>query len=664
MTSLVAQLVDSLRKSPVAYTGRQLQIPWLQSNNTLRQIRAMGSVGTLFAIVNRTSTSVAKVNWKLYRVNNSGERVEVKRHLALDLWNNPNPFMTRTAFVETIMQHIDLVGESWWIIGSDPRAASLPLSIWPIRPDKMAPIPDAEKFISEYEYTGPNGEKVQLPLDQVIFIKMPNPEDPFRGMGPVQSLLNDIDATKYSAEWNRNFFLNGAEPGGIVEIDRHLSDPEFDEMNDRWNDSHRGVANAHRVAFLEHGARWVERKFTNRDMQFVELRTVSRDTIREAYGIPKFALGDIDDVNRATADASKAWFAEELTEPRLERIKGALNSSFLPRFGDPTLEFDYESPVPNDVESNDQSLVQRTNAAKTLIDAGFDAAEVLVVVDLPDMKYNKPVSPPSPGGGNINSGVEARVVRPKGLVGVQHSDEIEQLMETASATMQEHWEYHRDRLVAAWESITAMQRAAIMRQIEIAVEEEDVEALANIEVPTDEASELLIGSMMAIAVVGAEEIEAEARSQGILAKAVVPREAVLAPHARVVVELLAASLAAVVGREALRLWGQKPGETSIPTQIDEFLRAMSTRALIDQLGGALTAGQNRGRHSTMLAAPKGAWYASERNDPRACKPCKGIDGYKFPTLDDADAAYPNGGYVDCYGGYRCRGGVIPIWEED
>jgi hypothetical protein len=47
--------------------------------------------------------------------------------------------------------------------------------------------------------------------------------DPYRGMGVVQTILVDLDATRASAEWNRNFFLNSAEPGGIVEVDRRLT---------------------------------------------------------------------------------------------------------------------------------------------------------------------------------------------------------------------------------------------------------------------------------------------------------------------------------------------------------------------------------------------------------------------------------------------------------
>src|SRR4029077_15714005 len=170
-----------------------------------------------------------------------------------------------------------------------------------------------------------------------------------RGMGPVQTVMVDLGAEKAAAEWNRNFFRNSALPGGMVEIEKNLTEDEFKEHQWRWAEGHQGVANAHRVAILEGGMHWVDAKITQRDMQFTDLRGMSSMKIREAFGIPKFAVGDVDDVNRATAEASKAWFAEQLTVPRLERIKGALNNDLLPLFGAlsaDSLEFDYDNPVP------------------------------------------------------------------------------------------------------------------------------------------------------------------------------------------------------------------------------------------------------------------------------------------------------------------------------
>jgi HK97 family phage portal protein len=361
----------------------------------------MGAVGTLFNIVSTTSQAVAEVEWKLWRKAKSGkpeDRKEVTSHAALDVWNKPNSFFTRQELVESVQQHIDLTGEGWCVVGRNPKARTIPLELWPVRPDRMTPVASPTEFLTGYIYTSPDGEQVPLERDSVLMLRMPNPEDPYRGMGPVQAILTDIDSAKYSAEWNRNFFLNSAEPGGIIEVPTRLGDGEWKEMVTRWREQHQGVANAHRVAVIEQG-KWVNRTFSMRDMQFVELRNVSKEIIREAFGFPKFASGEVDDVNRATAEASANWFAARLTVPRLKRWKGLLNNDLLPLFGGAGqgLEFDYESPVTEDEEAENAERTSKATAAKTYIDAGFTGDSVKDALELPDqLEYEKPEPPPPP----------------------------------------------------------------------------------------------------------------------------------------------------------------------------------------------------------------------------------------------------------------------------
>jgi HK97 family phage portal protein len=371
-------------------------MPMMRHDNE-SYMRAMGSVGTLFAIVSRLADSTAEVEWRLWRKAPSGkdeDRKPVLRHAALDLLTTPNPFFQRRLFVEATQQHIDLTGEGWWVIWRDPRSP-LPLELWPVRPDRMEPVPHRDRFISGYVYHGPDGEKVPLAVDDVISIKMPNPLDPYRGLGPVQAIMTDLDSARYGSEWNRNFFLNGAEPGGIVEVDERLSDDEFNEMAERWREQHQGVANAHRVAILERG-KWVERKFSMRDMQFTQLREVSRETIREAFGFPKGMLGSVDDVNRANAEAGEIMFARWLVQPRCERLKTVLNYQLLPLFGSTAqgLEFDYVTPVPQSREDVDRERDSKAAAAATLVSAGYDPDDVTDAMGLPRMRHN-PTPPPA-----------------------------------------------------------------------------------------------------------------------------------------------------------------------------------------------------------------------------------------------------------------------------
>lgn len=397
--ALLNRASSATANPPVPFSSRAQSYGVFGSNRTAEgQMRAMSSVGTLFAIVDRTSNATALVDWKLYRKAKSGrkeDRTEVTTHAALDLWNSPNKFMPRQEFVEAQQQHFDLTGEAWWVIARAP-GFKLPLEMWPVRPDRITPVPDREKFLKGYVYTSPDGEQIPLELDEVIQLRRPNPMDPYRGLSPVLSILPDLDTSRYSAEWARAFFINSAQPGGVIEVPVHLADREWDEMRERWAEQHKGVSNAHKVAIIEHGAKWTDRTISQRDMQFVELRGATRDAVREAYGISKTAIGDFEDINRASALAAKSWFAEQQTVPRLERIKGALNNELLPMFG-PTaegLEFDYEPPTPPDPEIEAQTLKARGEVAALLIDAGGYGPSVMEALDLPQIEFGQPGADP------------------------------------------------------------------------------------------------------------------------------------------------------------------------------------------------------------------------------------------------------------------------------
>lgn len=675
MRSLIGALMDKASapaKTPVPLVSRAqsgLFGAYTRQRDVTEQLAAMEAIGTVFAIVDRIATSVSLVDWKLWRPAKSGlkeERTEVTSHWALDVWNRPNSFMTRQELVETEQQHQELTGEGWTVVGRNPRARALPLELWPVRPDRMEPIPSAEAFLKGYLYRSPDGEMVPLERDDVLFIRRPNPNNPYRGLGPIQSILVDIDSTRAAAEWNRNFFLNSAEPGGIVEVEKRLSDDEFDEMVERWREQHQGVAKAHRVAILEQ-AKWVDRKYTMREMQFAELRGVTSAAIREAFGFPKFMTGEVTDVNRANAEASEAMFAKWLIVPRLERWKQMLNYEFLPLFGATAvgLEFDYESPVPENSEAENAARTSQSNAAVAMVGAGWDPDETLEVMGLPAIKFVGPPQPPVPPGGGFPAKPGAKPKDDPFAVAVQRLLAQAPEIDPALALVQADWETALETLLAEWQQVSVEQRARLREQIRAAVEAGNAEALSGLAVPSDEGAELLAAALVALLLLSGRRMSGELAAQGApdvepaLADAVYWGEV-----AATVAALLAAGLAAAAGREALRLMVPGVSAADVVAGVDAFLAGMSDRGLRDALGGALTRAQNVGRLETVKDVPQVLYFATETLDGNTCKPCESIDGHQFADWFEAWTAYAGGQYRACLGRDRCRGTVKAKWNPE
>lgn len=390
-----ARMVRNVAPVPYVAPGAVRASRWFgggPDQSTEAQLGATAGNGTLFAIVNRLSTAVAKATWRLYRdpggrAPADTPRQEVTRHLALDVLNKPNDHFTGRQIVEVSQQHLDLTGEGCWVTATTP-GFDAPLELWPVRPDRIVPVKDPVKFLIGYVYCAPGGEEVPLAVEQVLRPMMPNPLDLYRGLGPVQSILVDLDATRYSAEWNRRFFLNDATPGGIIKLTRTMDETEFKKWRNRWQQQHQGVQNAHRVALLEEGE-WIDVKYTQRDMQFTQLRDVSRELIREAFGMSKTMLGQSEDVNRASAQAAEYVFAQWVVTERLDRWKDILNFRYLPLFGaaGAGLSFDYDPPAGDDPEQVNADRDSRVSAAVALRGAGWDPDDCLESQGLPPMRW-------------------------------------------------------------------------------------------------------------------------------------------------------------------------------------------------------------------------------------------------------------------------------------
>ena len=417
MGSVLGDIARTFRnRAPVPYIGRHSAVtaPPHMGNQAARQLEAMGSVGTLFAIVDMTCEAVAQNPWRLQRVDTSTDPAQttgddtpevVHRHAALSLWERANPFMDGETLRHICQQWYELLGEfiivpTWGPRGRPskrgrPRITPGPLELWPVRPDRMTPVPHRTKFLAGWIYTSPDGEKIPLDVDEVIQVRRPNPSDLYRGLSPVVTMLTDIGATEAAAEWQRNFFVNSALPGGVIEFERRLGDTEWEEFTTRWREQHKGVANAHRVATIEGGGKWVDRSFSMRDMQLSELREVPRELIREAMHFPKPMLGTVDDVNRANAEAGEHMFTRWTVDPRLHRWERLANGVLLPMFGaEGSVEFAYESPTIVDADAADRERASKATAAAAYVQAGYHPDDVLETLGIPPMRY---VGPPDTG---------------------------------------------------------------------------------------------------------------------------------------------------------------------------------------------------------------------------------------------------------------------------
>lgn len=99
-------------------------------------------------------------------------------------------------------------------------------------------------------------------------------------------------------------------------------------------------------------------------------------------------------------------------------------------------------------------------------------------------------------------------------------------------------------------------------------------------------------------------------------------------------------------------------------ELEKFVEGTRQDGTVDLFNQANQAALGAGRNDT-VASFVGDFivaFASEILDKATCGPCSAIDGTRFESLEEAQAAYP-AGYVSCQGGSRCRGIAVYVFDE-
>jgi HK97 family phage portal protein len=306
-----------------------------------------------YACAWKNATAVAKCKLCLYTdtYDNKKEKKEKKQiieHPFLDLIKSVNPFSNKFELMTLTTLNLDLTGNAYWFI---PKGIlGTPQMIWNIPSHWVKVVPSVTEFISGYVVTIP-GKPTPIPFDEseIIHFKYPSPSDLFYGQGPLWASRLAIDLSNEMKTWGINFFMNNAQPSGILTTDTSLSEEQYQRLKDQWNEKYKGTKNAGKMAFLENGLKYQQMGSNLRDSRFDNVSMELRDEICAIFGVPASKLGLESHDNRATAEASDYTYQSETIVPKLSLIQEKLNEKLISVY-DPRLYCEFENNVGEDKE--------------------------------------------------------------------------------------------------------------------------------------------------------------------------------------------------------------------------------------------------------------------------------------------------------------------------
>jgi SPP1 gp7 family putative phage head morphogenesis protein len=162
-----------------------------------------------------------------------------------------------------------------------------------------------------------------------------------------QTIPTWIDSDNYAMEYNRKFFINGANIGMYLQTDTNV-EGQIDRIKQGFRDAYSGVENAHKIPALPKGVKLEHSGLSQRDMDFAKLTDATRDRILAGFRVSKTILGTAEsDTNRSTAETADYVFSKRTIKPKMLLVISYLNEFLVPRYGD-DLYLTFIDPTPED----------------------------------------------------------------------------------------------------------------------------------------------------------------------------------------------------------------------------------------------------------------------------------------------------------------------------
>ena len=284
------------------------------------------------------ASNLARAPFKLYQGEN-----EVTSGPVFDLFSDVNPSMSQYQLWEATESWMSTRGEAMWVFERDYAGtdrSSLPKEIWTPDPRRFRHRlnPEGTAIVMWVaEGHGPDGKQQKIPYlpDQVIHFRDWNAWDEWRGVNPLIALSEEAVADWLASRSIRKLFENDSTPGGVLSSDQPLTEDQALDLQEMWEEQHRGMSKRHRLAVLGFGTKYQSIQKTPEELSYLPMRKFTRSMILARLGVPP-AVAGVKDENTPlsgsdTAEQMRMFWTLTLI-PKMMGYQDKLRTDFFTRF--------------------------------------------------------------------------------------------------------------------------------------------------------------------------------------------------------------------------------------------------------------------------------------------------------------------------------------------
>jgi HK97 family phage portal protein len=405
-------------------TGGDIEV--LNQSGTVVNPETVFRVNAIFSAVSLISDTISTLPIDSY-IRRDGARFAFRPRPA---WvQQPDIDTTKEAFYGSLIVSMLLDGNGFVRVFRDGAGRVINMTV--LNPAK---VEIRKNKVGEVVYIHQDEPK---PLTKNEMIHIPDVVRPgeTRGISRVTALKDNFGLALALESYAARFFGQGASTQGIIEFPGNLTPEQAKQLVDGFDARHKGFRKAHKTGVLSGGAKYVNTSVENDKAQFIDSRRMAVEDVARAFNIPPHLLGLPGTNTYSSVEQNNIAFVTHTLRPIVQKLESAFTPLMTSEPGGSTafIKFTLDGLLRGDANSrftaysvglqagyltiNDIRRLEdlppvdggeiirvplasvnidaaelvatdkRVNMAQKLVNSGFDPAEVMAAMGLPEIAH-------------------------------------------------------------------------------------------------------------------------------------------------------------------------------------------------------------------------------------------------------------------------------------
>jgi HK97 family phage portal protein len=241
------------------------------------------------------------------------------------LFLKPNSYQSSAEFSMLNVVYLNISGNCFLLMKRLKRGGE-PYEVVSLRPDRVRIVPGTGG-IKGWLYIPMNRtieDAVPILPEDLIHVKLPNPMDPYEGMGfglsPVSPLARSGDVDNNVTAFLKIFFQYGTMTSGILKFDVPLEEEDVQRIKARWREQHGSFENWGDIGVTDQSGTFQRTGLTFQEMGFEALDDRNETRILGPFGVPPILIGARSGLKHSTYsnyDQARTAFWQDTLIPEL-----------------------------------------------------------------------------------------------------------------------------------------------------------------------------------------------------------------------------------------------------------------------------------------------------------------------------------------------------------